>query len=436
MTSRPSHFISDMLSIANGITADRTFIASIEAIVQTANESKAEAFVFWDLFDEAFAKTPPNTKASWVQFRKQFEEWLFKQKVEDLEAVFAKDPEGGWKSWVNSLIEATSFFRDAFCVRLANHPFSFPAENGGEAEALKKTTRLIRQAQWAEAYDRIELLSQLDYVPIDLRATLTVILGEIQLYHFADPEKAKELFEKAENIARLSERVAHGFGEYWLQKKEVSMAEVFFEKALAINPNWPWTRKKIGEVYESKGELQQAEKWYQDIAAYENLIKLYGNPELFKERKKAIPQLLTQAIEVNPENEYSIYIAAGYAYEQNCDFEEAQKMYDRAIRLDESRLEGYVSKGYCFIGAKDYLQAQAAFEKAISSAPEAYDGYWGLSTVKEQSAQWQEALKWLEESRQRRPQWDTLIVIKTCDILWKMKQYTEATEKATAVLQK
>lgn len=434
MAATSSYYSNLFLTDVESIEVAEIIKPAVQEIIKKAGERDSAAFVLWDLIDEGLAKASGEEKSAWLSFRKRFEEDLRQQSINNIQTAYSNSSIKGWEAWMQALVEALCFFRDAFCVILSSHPFPFHGEKAAEVEAAQKAVKLIRQGRWGEAYEPIRQFSELPFIPLTHKVNLILMLGEIQLYHFAGAEKAKELFEKAQALQPQSARVAFCFGEYYFEKRELEKAEAFLREATVLDPLLSWSRKKMGELFEARENWEAAEKWYQDLGSYESLIKLYGQPTMFAQQSKIIPSLVLQAVELSPDNEYVIYTAAGYAYERAGRFGEALTWYDKAITLDASRLEGYMSKGYCLLAKQDceedqsisYKEAEEQFKNGIRQAPEAFDGYWGLSLVYEKREQWSEALRFLEESKKRRPAAQITIDVKICELLWKSGERDKA----------
>ncbi|MFX0205523.1 MAG: tetratricopeptide repeat protein [Candidatus Hodarchaeota archaeon] len=411
----------------------RNVTESLE-IIRTAMLEKKDLFQAWHIVDIQIGKAEDDSLLQVLtKLRDRYEQEVHNIEIVRLYKVFKKNPESGWMPWLRTYSKALSNWKLNLAYALVGESFPFPSNNDQMVKKIRQSTRHILHERWPETYDLFLYLAEQKILSKILRAKMYVIAGEIQLYQLMNPNKAKELFQRADKLAQSEGRVSCGWGEYWLQKNEIDKAKGYFKRAIKIAPLLADGYTKMGECYEREGDLHAAEEWCKEAVTtagggYYRLLQLYEWPELFEENKKRIQYHVKRAIALDPEGMYTIYIYVGNIYKRNNEYEEALRWYQKAIRLDRTRLTGYISKGYIYLDSKimNYNKSRANFLKAIKIAPEAFDGYWGLSWLYEKQEDWENAIKWYKESLLRRPEWEGRILAKIGEINWKLERYSEA----------
>jgi superkiller protein 3 len=370
--------------------------------------------------------------------RDQYEQEIRTGEIERLHKIFKRNPESGWKHWLRTYSKALANWKLSLAFSLAEESFQFPLDKDHVVEKIKRSTNYMLHERWPETYDVFMYLAEQTMLPKVLRAKMYVTAGEIQLYQLMKPNKARELFQRAENLAPNEGRVICGWGEYWLQQNKIDKAKRYFERTIKIAPFLGDGYTKMAECFETQGDLGAAKEWYEEAvktagAGYNRLLRLYGWPDLFEDEKerKRIPYHVERAIALDPEGEYSIYEEVGNIYKRNKQYKEALRWYQKVIRFDSTRMSGYIAKGYTYLDRElvDYKKARINFQKAIEVGPEAFDGYWGLTWLYEGQGQWEKALKWYKESLLRRPEWEAMIRAKMGEMHWRLQMYSEAEEQ-------
>lgn len=388
-----------------------------------------DCYRVWDTIDAQIGMADPDgLQPVLVSLRDRYVDHVCSEAVADLREVFELDVENGQREWLRTYAEALSKWRFELCHALIQADFQLAGLGEHVADALPGWTRYLWQEQWSMTYDLFMYLS--DQAPITdvQRAKLLVTAAKIQLYYYEKPDQASQLLERAEKLAPDENQVANGWGEYWLQQNNTDKAKERFEHAIQQAPDEADGYANLGNLYSKAEDLASAEDAYQQGMRRDSgnssgpmwLIRLYGQPQLFPERKDRIPPLIKRTIAVDPRSTYAAYLAVGYDHQQNNQYEQAHQYYDQAIALDPSRVDGYFSKGNAFLEAKNVDYAQAAFQQAIDVAPELLDGYWGMASLFEQRERWQEALHAYQQSLERRPQW-AQIRAKIGEMEWKRK---------------
>lgn len=433
--------------------------ANMRAAVEVLESARAALFKeesvvkLWALINDQVGRAEPeHLQPALIRVREQFERAALAQQIERLADIFERDQQEGWREWLHTYLLAfdnTGWWL-TFCAGLANAPLPFPAKMEPSIEQIRYYTRCMLDERWAETYDWFMFLARQD-IQQTQQANMLVAAGEIQLYHFLKHDKAKEFFERAEQLAPDNMRVLSGWAEYWSgQADGLENAKKYAQALVEATPNYGDGFNYLGDCYLKADELISAETQYQQAIrsapsnnnGYSKLMRLYGRREWFGTRRDRLAGLIKQVIAVDPLSAYSTYLLEAELYQQNDLIEEAHHSKEKAISLDGGRLGAYLSDGYTYLNESRssaqrnecLIKARARFEKAVEVAPEALDGYWGMSWLCEEQDELSESLEWCTRSLEKRPQWETIIRARMGDLKRQLKLYEAAEQEFRRVL--
>jgi tetratricopeptide (TPR) repeat protein len=407
-------------------------------------------FAVWSVLDEQVGQAEAERlQPSLLKLRERFEQTVTANEIARLDEAFRQDAVAGWDEWIKTYARAFCEWRVQFCHALSKASLPAPTLPDTSLEKIRHYTRCMLHQRWAETIPWVLLLAQQEIKP-QLQAKLLVIAGEIQIYHLLKPDNAKKFFEQAEQIAPDEVRVQSGWSEYWRQQPDLDgaldKAKVFAKRVIEIAPQKDEGYIGLGECYEKAGDLDAAEKHYQQAivnasgsaGGYTQLIRLYGRRERFSSHKDRLPGLVKRLLALDPSAQYGLYLEEGYIYQQNKLYDDAHQYYEKAISLDETRLGGYTSNGYAYLDEANEKQGDEEndksclekcryyFQRAVAVAPESFDGYSGMALLCEHQERWEEALSWCERSLPLRPEWESLIRIRMADLKRRLGQFKEA----------
>lgn len=371
--------------------------------IHSAAANTQSPFEVWSAIDVQIGKEDiPDLQRQLIKFRSCFESELFAAQTSRIEKALQQGPDVGWNYWLTIVAEAITSSRLGFAMRLSERDFPFSESHKEAAKNISKAIHCLYQERWAEAYDQLDYLASQDFLPPVTRAILIVVLASIQLGQFSRVQVAKAMFDTAEKLAPDDGKVLSALGRYWAMEDDDERARSYYQRSINVAPGLANGYTAMGESFEKEEQFKTAEEWYLkaiesapgDSAGYQQLFKLYGQREFFEHRQRDLLPIVERAIAVCPEDEYSLYLDLGSLYEQNHNFEEAQKWYRTAIALDESRPGGYIATAQCFEKEQQNDKAEAAYKRAIEVAPECCDGYFGLTAFYAQQEKWQDAIEW------------------------------------------
>lgn len=410
-------------------------------VLRSALAAESNYHKAWDRLDEHIGRTlDKRLRQVLVGARERFVRQVIAGEVSRLSVALNGEQPDGWSEWLQTYAEALLNWRMPLAKALCATPLSFPVDVAPVVEKLRLSTQLVLGERWPETLAMYLYLSKQEAIPATSRARLLVVAGEIELYQLRRPDRAKKIFDEAQQLAPAEGRVIYGQGEYYLkkhgeyylqkqkleksqksdelqkvdelQKETLDKAREHARRLISELPQSSQGYVLMGDSYTQAEELDRAEELYQEAiriapgetGAYSSLLRLYGRPERLSTYESRLLPLREIASEIEPLNEYSLMIDMGTTYQQSTRYEEAHSWYDKAIRLNDRRLGGFISKGYAYLETEKLDLAREMFAKAIEVAPEALDGYWGMYYLYDQKRDWPKAIEVYEKSLQRRPE--------------------------------
>ncbi|MCX5844378.1 MAG: tetratricopeptide repeat protein [Deltaproteobacteria bacterium] len=187
-----------------------------------------------------------------------------------------------------------------------------------------------------------------------------------------DVQKTKELEEtrkKAEEALKEIERL----------KKEIALGKA--DRAQSMKSYKAAVTKLNTTNWEQKGfELFAAKKTDEAIEAFKNAIELYpdntnayislGNIYGMLGRNRDVIELLSKAIELNPDDVYRHYKFRGIAYTNVGKQKQAIQDFDKAIELNPDDFQLYNNRAWAYTNLGNLKRAIQDFDKAIEMNPE------------------------------------------------------------------
>lgn len=436
--------VADAYHSAALASADMRATTDALESIRTELVTGSNPFDSWNLIDDRIGRAEPDrVRPCLIQLREAFKEILKVAETSRLADIFASDEKGGWFEWRRVYAAALAGWRWDFCLTLADIATSYASEYKADIDMTRILTQRAIDERWAEAFPLFHELGLSDAVSTAQRMELLVVAGEIELYHFRKPAQARQYFEQARALSPDHGRPSSAMGEYWLQQNDIEQARECCQRAIAQSPTLPEGYLYLGECSEKSADLVAAEAHYQDAIrhspgtskGYIWLLRLHGQTTVFSEHKDRIPRLVRDIAAIVPSDEYSSLIDAGYVYQQNQDYAEAHRWYDKAISKEPLRMNGYASKGYAYLDEAAYDQARDNFQKAIDVASETFEGYLGMGWLYEQQQDWEQAARYFEQSLQRRPEWGSFVLAKLGELYRQLGDYDKAEEKSMAALE-
>lgn len=322
-----------------------------------------------------------------------------KKRINDL---LISSPKKGWNEWVIILSTLIGQFRDLILVEFCKISFPFPNDKVEIKNELLLTAQYISNGFWADAYNSVEYLFRLKFMPKQQQAELCTILGEIQEFRFNKIYKAQTFYNESERLAPEHQRVLLCTGNYFKNTGEYKKAKKYYSKLLKLYPGKLSGYIGMGEI--ARKESKNAIKWYKDAIkfspgdyySYIELAKYYIEKEI-KDYHKAIEIIEDQILCLSPQLKYNFHIEIGFCFQKKGDLVVADSHYQIAKNFDSFKIRAqyYVGNLYSEITClKNLDEARSNFEKIIEVFPKSGEGYSGMAYTFEIECQWQFAIDW------------------------------------------
>ncbi|HXG32883.1 MAG TPA: tetratricopeptide repeat protein [Bryobacteraceae bacterium] len=424
--------------------------AAAEALesVRDALRVGADLFDLWSRFDEQIGRADLDRLVpTLVWLRGEFERAAVSRAAATLAEEFYRDPRAGWSAWIRLYLRSFDErgFRRSFAGGIASGALRWSPSAEWPVERIREAVGKVLRSRWADAYDWFLFLSEQEDLPGPDRAAALCVAAEVQLYHFVRPSQARRLLERAAEIAPGDPSVIRCWGEYWLLVEEPDRARECFERLVRERPDLADGFVGLGDCADKAGDRTAAESYYNQAVTnapgmrdgYRQLLNWHGKEEWFRHREALVESLFRRLLALSDHEPYT-WVELGCVYKQNRRFEDARRCFQKAIELDPACSLAQVWLAYTWLdeaaeadigtprGAELLEAARSHFAEAIRTAPDALDGYWGLSGLEMTRGDWAAALRWCEQGLACHPDWEPSLRLRRAHILRQLGRRAEA----------
>ena len=276
------------------------------------------------------------------------QEWQkTREKVDELKKKLAKDPND-----VKIRLQiATIYLAEARIT--GEHPYYYPAvlkildgvlylnPNNFEATTYKSSVKMS-QHQFSEARDLAEAARKIN--PSNAYVYGVLVDANVELGDYkqaiAMSDKMQALKPSLESYSRAS-YLREIYGDF---EGSISAMKLAVEAGMPGSEPFCWSKKTLGHLYESTGELDKAQQQYDDILAVRPSYAFAygGQAKILKEKKqydKAL-EMLDKAAKIMPE--FSFHEEMAEIYDLQGNHEKALAKYEEVVlMLDEDAKSGH-----------------------------------------------------------------------------------------------
>ena len=276
------------------------------------------------------------------------QEWQkTREKVDELKTKLAKDPND-----VKVRLQiATIYLSEARIT--GEHPYYYPAvlkildgilylnPNNFEAITYKSSVKMS-QHQFAEARDLAEAARKIN--PSNAYVYGVLVDANVELGNYKEAiamsDKMQALKPSLESYSRAS-YLREIYGDF---KGSISAMKLAVEAGMPGSEPFCWSKKTLGHLYESTGELDKAQQQYDDILVVRPSYAFAygGQARILKEKKqydKAL-EVLGKATKIMPE--FSFHEEMAEIYDLQGNHEKALNKYEEvALMLDLDAKSGH-----------------------------------------------------------------------------------------------
>ncbi len=276
------------------------------------------------------------------------QEWQkTREKVDELKKKLEKDPND-----VKVRLQiATIYLSEARIT--GEHPYYYPAvlkildgvlylnPNNFEATTYKSSVKMS-QHQFAEARDLAEAARKIN--PDNAYVYGVLVDANVELGYYKEAvamsDKMQAMKPSLESYSRAS-YLREIYGDF---QGSISAMKLAVEAGMPGSEPFCWSKKTLGHLYESTGELEKAQQQYDDILVVRPSYAFAygGKATILKEQKqydKAL-EMLDKAAKIMPE--FSFHEEMAEIYDLQGNHEKALNKYEEvALMLDEDAKSGH-----------------------------------------------------------------------------------------------
>lgn len=270
-----------------------------------------------------------------------------REKVDELKKKLAKDPND-----IKVRLQIASIYLSEARIT-GEHPYYYPAvlkildgvlylnPNNFEATTFKSSVKMS-QHQFSEARDLAEAARKIN--PDNAYVYGVLVDANVELGYYKEAiamsDKMQELKPSLESYSRAS-YLREIYGDF---KGAISAMKLAVEAGMPGSEPFCWSKKTLGHLYESTGQLGEAQKQYDDILFVRpSYAFAYGGQagilKVNKQYDKAL-EVLDKAAKIMPE--FSFHEEMAEIYDLQGNHEKALKKYEEAaLMLDEDAQSGH-----------------------------------------------------------------------------------------------
>lgn len=248
-----------------------------------------------------------------------------------------------------------------------------------ETKGFQQETRTNKKGEWAfiglgtgnweitvtaEGYSPQTIVS---YVrQLEINPKVTIKLQKAKTSHpWVQDDATLDILQKAEELFKS--------GQY---DEAIAQFQLFYEK----NPQAYPVLLQMGHAYREKGDLDMAQKFYNEVAEKAKTDPLMGKEMIGKalaaigecylrqNNYEEAQKFFQQSLEAYPDDENLAYNVAEI-YFANARYNEALQYYELAAKIKPSWPEPYLKMGYVYINMGEMGRAVEALEKFLTLEP-------------------------------------------------------------------
>jgi tetratricopeptide (TPR) repeat protein len=294
---------------------------------------------------------------------------------------------------------------------------------GRKEEAQRLARQAIEQAtDWLDLhrddvvvlYDRGLAYGLLDQ-PLRAAATFDDILGQEPTFYIAylsaglayleanEIELAIDRFQTAIQQAESNgTNSSWGYlflAEAYNEKGDIKQAEVFYQRAVGLAPDVDWMHFRLGRFYESQSRSSEAEQAYRRMLEYAR-DEVWARAELakFLRRQARLEEAIEefQYVRRNRESDTLSKIFLAELFDETDQVERSREAFEDALACTPDLAYGHASYGRSLVKWGEYEAAVSHLKSAVTLDPSDCLSRFNLGRAYESKGQSQEALETFE----------------------------------------
>lgn len=202
-------------------------------------------------------------------------------------------------------------------------------------------------------------------------------------------DKAMAIYKKVAELYPDNADAALDIGEVYVQWRNYRLAEYYLKKAMHLRPDYFSPYNELGNLYLELRRYKEAEKFYKESLKrkpdYVDAMIGLGKTYIALNKFPLAEQYLNQAIKLIPEYSGEALVVLGQIIRSiQQKFDEAEKLYKKAIQTDADNAIGYYYLGMFYYRQQRFDEAEAILKKGLKICPETEytaDMYFNLANI-------------------------------------------------------
>ena len=216
----------------------------------------------------------------------------------------------------------------------------------------------------------------------------------------AEPAKSVEWYERALAVRPDYADAYQALGHFYSLQGEIEKAAEAYEKATALDPSFKGSFNNLGNAYASMGEFEKARVAYQRaialdaefVDAYLNLGNLHANHRDFEKARIQFDRVL----QLDPKSTEALRALGELAISEG-QRDKADDYFRRIVQIEPEKSDGYLLLGESSLSRRNFDDAEKNLRLAISKDPKSRDARFLLANSYASSSRPEEALREMDE---------------------------------------
>jgi tetratricopeptide (TPR) repeat protein len=200
----------------------------------------------------------------------------------------------------------------------------------------------------------------------------------------SDPKQSLAWYERAVAIRPDYADAYQALGHFYSFEGNIEKAAEAYEKAIALDGSFKASFNNLGNAYAGMGNYEKARKAYERAAAldpdFADAVLNLGNLQANQGEFKAAQASFERVLQLQP-NSADALRGLGQISTKEGRFPEAEDYFKRLIQIDPNKSEGYLLLGQFYQSQNNLAEAEQQFKLAIAHDENSRDAHFLLASL-------------------------------------------------------
>lgn len=320
--------------------------------------------------------------------------------TDTVRTAHAAGPDAELRAWLDCCAASVVNFREPVTRHLLALPAPLACPDPPGAARLTRWVDDLYGLRWTGIQLLLRHLLDAQRHSPSVRAELLLSACGTALVR-GDAESARRCCDQAVAVAPEEDRTWECLGVYRLRaQRDFGGAEEAFRRSLDLCPERSNGHRRLGEVAEERGDLDEAERRYlramaerpYDAEGPLSLIELYGRPALYGRRAGRLETLAAQAEAIWPAGRYDSLVTVAVAHRDNGHNDEARRRLRAAVYLSPERHEARQHLAELYRYEHELDRAERENRLLLRQDPAFWIAVLQLARIDEERKEWDRAV--------------------------------------------